>query len=138
MNVSKYEEIQIGNEYSFSKVFTQNDVEEFARLSGDTNPLHLDAEYSRKTKLKKPIIHGMLVASLFSRIIGMYCPGKHGIYMSQNIKFRKPVYTNNELTVHAKVVKKMDALKIITLETFVKDAKTGELLVSGEAIAQVF
>lgn len=137
MNVLRYKNIQIGNEYSFFRTLTKKDAQIFSRLSGDSNPLHHDIVYSKDTKFKKPIVHGMLAASLFSTLIGIYCPGKYALYMSQEVKFRKPIYMDTEIEVYGKVLKKVDALRIITLQTLIKDRGSGEILVSGEAMAQV-
>lgn len=137
MNAFRYNDIQVGSEYRFTKVFTQGDVEAFSQLSGDLNPLHLDVEYSRGTKFKKPIVQGMLAAALFSRIIGVYCPGKYGLYMSQDVKFHKPIYVDTEVEVVGRVVKKMDALQIVTLQTLIKDKTSEEILVSGRAITKM-
>ena len=137
MNTLRYENIQIGDEHRFFRFLTAQDAKIFSRLTGDVNPLHSDIAYSRKTKFERPILHGMLAASLFSTLIGVYCPGKHALYMSQEVKFRKPIYMNTEVEVCGKVTKKVNALKIVTLQTLIKDKASGEILVSGTAMAQV-
>lgn len=137
MNVLQYEDIKIGDEYSFSRVLTREDIGVFAKLSGDTNPLHSDATYSRETPFGEPIAHGMLGASLFSALIGLHCPGKYALYVSQSANFRKPIFPDREVVVRGKVLKKVDSLKIVTLETLVTDKASGEVLISGEAMARV-
>ena len=83
---------------SFTKVFrlSQEDVNTFARISGDQNPVHLDKAYAKNTPYKKPIIHGFLAGSVFSRIIGMEFPGEGTVYLKQNLVFRRPMYVDTD------------------------------------------
>ncbi len=77
---------QIGDEHEIEFSFTQDEVNEFCKISGDFNPLHWDEVYASKTKFKLPIIHGALIASIFSRVMGMEFPGEGSVYLKQ-IKF---------------------------------------------------
>jgi 3-hydroxybutyryl-CoA dehydratase len=89
----------IGTKKTYERTITQADVLAYGALTGDLNPAHFDEDYARTTIFKKPIVHGMLVASLFSKIFGLEYPGKGTIYCSQTIKFLKPVYPDEPLTV---------------------------------------
>ena len=73
--------------------------------------------YSKDAGFEKIICHGMLLASLFSRLIGMYLPGKNALYLSQSLKFISPCFVDDEITVEGKVLKKSASTRIITLET---------------------
>ena len=75
-----FEEIKIGLKKEFSVKITEELVNDFAKISGDFNPLHMDEEYASTTSFEKRVVHGMLLASFFSRIDGMYLPGKHALY----------------------------------------------------------
>lgn len=116
--------------------FTQEDVESFARVTGDTNPIHLDMEYAKNTIFKKPIMHGFLSASIFSRIFGTEFPGLGTIYLSQNLKFMKPMFSETEYKAIVSV-KHIDSEKnVVTVETKVID-ETGKITIDGEALIRV-
>ena len=80
----KLEEIEIGQKKKFSIKVTESMVNEFAKISGDFNPLHMDEQYAKSTKFGRRVCHGMLLASFFSRLVGMYLPGKNSLYFSQH------------------------------------------------------
>ena len=107
----------IGETASFSKTITKADVETFGDLSGDRNPIHFDAEYAERTRFKKCISHGLLTTSLISTVIGMHLPGPGAIYLSQEVKFLKPVFIGDVVTAHAVVTAVNDEKRVLTLKT---------------------
>lgn len=125
-NDYSYEQIEIGKIFQFKKILTLQDIHEFSKITGDENPLHIDEEYAKTTPFKKRICHGMLVASLFSALFGMICPGKKNLYLSQTLNFKKPVFIDSELTIKGIVEQKIDSLKIILVKT--------EILVNREVV----
>lgn len=114
--------------------FSQKDVEEFARVTGDNNPVHLNPEYAAKTMFKRPIMHGMLGASLFSKVFGTLFPGEGTIYLKQSLNFLKPMYVDTpyvaEFTVKEVIPDKNRAI----IETLIKDKASGNVCTSGEAL----
>ncbi|MHC4268253.1 MAG: MaoC family dehydratase [Planctomycetota bacterium] len=112
-----YSDIQEGSIYTFEKVISREDIITFAKLTGDFNPLHVDKEYGEKSKFKNNIVHGMLAGSLFSTLVGMYCPGEKNLYLSQTLMFRKPILPEKKVIVRGTVNNKDDNLKIVTLKT---------------------
>lgn len=128
-----YNDIRIGNLASIKKTVTEKEILAFAALSGDVNPIHLDDKYARQTRFKERIAHGMLVASYISTVIGTILPGKDTIYLSQTVQFKAPVRIGDTLTVAAKVIKKRDDKKIITLETTIVNQHY-EKVVEGYAV----
>jgi 3-hydroxybutyryl-CoA dehydratase len=130
-----YESIALGSVYSFDRVITKDDVLAFARLTGDQNKLHVDEEFGKKTRFGKNVVHGMLLGSLFSTIIGMYCPGENSLYLSQSLSFKRPVFYEDKVTVKATVTNKIDALKVIVLK--MELIKEGLVAIEGEAKAKV-
>lgn len=130
-----YSEIRIGAVYSFEKVFLPNHILDFAKLTGDCSPLHLDPEFGKKSRFKSNVAHGMLAASLFSTLIGMHCPGRNSIYLSQTLQFKKPLFPGDSLTVQGTVISKSDSTRIVTLKTEI--LARGEVAVTGEAKALV-
>jgi acyl dehydratase len=128
----KFDEIKIGMIKEFDVEITQKMIDDFARISGDFNPLHTDVHYAEKTKFKKRVAHGFLVGSFLSRLVGMHLPGKNALYLYQTLKFKNPVFENDKLKVVGKVVDKSEELKIITIQTNIIKS-TGETVIDGEA-----
>ncbi|WP_047707344.1 MaoC family dehydratase [Plesiomonas sp. ZOR0011] len=96
------EDLEIGMSASYSQTITDADIKQFAGLSGDRNPVHLDENYANQSRFKKRIAHGMISSSFFSALFGTKLPGEGCVYVSQSLKFRKPVYIDD--TVVATVV----------------------------------
>ena len=129
-----FNEIEIGLEHHFEICINEKLEEDFAKISGDFNPLHMNEEYAKETKFKKRVCHGMLLGSFFSRLIGMYLPGKKALYFSQNLNFVEPCFIGDIVIVKGKIINKSESTKMIKIETTIKN-NTGKLLVEG--IAQV-
>ncbi|MDO8480282.1 MAG: MaoC family dehydratase [Nanoarchaeota archaeon] len=126
-----YEGIAIGKKFSFQRTLTSEDIASFAALTEDTNPLHCDESYARHTPFKKPVAHGMLAAGLFSALVGMVCPGRRCLYLSQTLQFKKPVFPGTPLTILGMVTGKNDSVKLITIHTQILAQDT--VLIDGEA-----
>src|SRR5438874_2287083 len=91
-------EFNEGDSASFSKTITEADILLYSGVSGDTNPLHLNAEYARTTRFGQRIAHGMLTAGLISTVIGTKLPGRGAIYAGQTLRFLKPVFLGDTIT----------------------------------------
>lgn len=128
-----YEDIQIGDKNSFTKTITEYDIEQFARLTGDFNPVHLDPEYASQTPFKERIAHGILSGSIISTVLGTRLPGPNTIYLSQNFQFLLPVKIGDTIKANVEVVEKRDDKKIIKLKTEVINQHQ-EIVVDGEAV----
>jgi len=89
----------IGDQKTYERIITQEEVNQFAKLTGDFNLAHFDEEYCAKTIFKKPIVHGMLIGSLFSKVFGSEYPGGGMIYCSQSLKFLKPIYPETKVKI---------------------------------------
>tara|TARA_B100001741_G_C16321487_1_gene490654 strand:+ start:103 stop:534 length:432 start_codon:yes stop_codon:yes gene_type:complete len=125
-----YNEIKIGLKKEFSVKITESLVNDFAKISGDYSPLHMDIEYASTTSFKKRVVHGMLLASFFSRVDGMYLPGKHALYFSQTLKFVNPCFIDDLVTVKNEVIEKSDSTQIITINSQIIN-ESGQILVKG-------
>jgi len=79
-------------------------VYEFAKLSGDYNPLHMDENYSKSTKFNKRVCHGLLLTSFFSQLVGMHLPGKNALYLSQTVKFMSPCFIDEEICIESEII----------------------------------
>jgi acyl dehydratase len=97
--------------------------------------LHVDEEFGKKSVFNKNIAQGMLIASLFSTLVGMHCPGEKCLYLSQTLNFRSPVFYDDTITVKGTVVSKNDSIKVITLKTEI--IKAGKAVITGEARVKV-
>ncbi|MDC9719134.1 MAG: MaoC family dehydratase [Gammaproteobacteria bacterium] len=89
------EDLTVGMTSSFEKRITEKHIQDFAAVTGDTNPVHLDADYAATTPFKARIAHGMMSAGLISTVLGTQLPGPGCIYLDQQIKFRAAVYIND-------------------------------------------
>tara|TARA_B110000014_G_C20096180_1_gene574587 strand:- start:1134 stop:1565 length:432 start_codon:yes stop_codon:yes gene_type:complete len=125
-----FNEIEIGQTKNFQVVITESLVNDFAKLSGDFSPIHVNSEYANSTKFKGRIVHGMLLASLLSRMVGMYLPGKHALYSTQTLEFHNPCFIGEEVTVSSTVIDKSESTKIVKIESKITNEKN-EILLNG-------
>lgn len=132
-NELRYEDIQIGDTAVFSKTITEFDVYQFAGISGDFNPVHINEEFAKNTFFKGRIAHGILTGSFISTVIGTQLPGPNTIYLSQNFRFTAPVRIGDTVRATVEVVDKRDDKKIIKLKTVVFNQHE-EIVVDGEAV----
>lgn len=116
MNQYKYEEITIGQKESFTVTITEEMQDSFRKITGDINPLHESFEYATAKGYKDRVVFGMLSASLLSTLAGVYLPGERSLIQSVSVKFRKPVYIGDTLTVEGIVSDKSDAVSTIMVK----------------------
>ncbi len=131
------EKLFVGKSASISKTFSIKDVEEFADLSNDKNPVHLDEEFAKSSIFGKRVVHGMLVASLFSGLLGEKLPGKGTIYLGQTLSFTAPVPIGEEVTASVEIINIREDKPIITLRTLCVDSKVNKVI-DGEAVVKIF
>lgn len=130
-----YDQLTIGTKEKVVKTITDADIRDFARLSTDNNPVHLDEEYAKKTQFGARIAHGMFSAGLISAVLGANMPGYGTIYLSQSLQFKRPVFMNDTITAWAEVVEKMDK-KRVRLKTWAEN-QDGKVVVDGEALVML-
>ena len=125
MNEYTISEIEIGMKASFRKKITQEMEDSFRHISGDENPLHKDNKFAREIsggKFEGHVVFGMLTASMYSTLAGMYLPGKYSLIHSfDEISFLKPVFIGDELTIEGEVVDKNDSLNFIRIKAAIKN-----------------
>jgi len=126
----------VGASASLDKTIVESDLTDFARLSLDTNPVHLDEDYARTTRFGGRIAHGMLAASLVSAVLGTRLPGPGTVYLSQSLAFKGPVRIGDTITATATVKAVREGKPIVTLETVVSN-QHGDVVLTGEAVVLV-
>jgi 3-hydroxybutyryl-CoA dehydratase len=127
-----FDNISLGHTKIFSIKITEEILKKFAAISGDFNPLHMDEKYAKNTQFNKRICHGMLLASFFSRLIGMYIPGKQALYFSQSLNFISPCFIGDTVKVTGTVTKKTSATKMLTIKTEIHN-QNNDCIVNGVA-----
>jgi 3-hydroxybutyryl-CoA dehydratase len=126
------EDIEIGMTRSLTKVITDRDIELFAEVSTDRNPVHLDDDYARDTIFQGRIAHGMLTAGLISAVIGEQLPGHGTVYLGQNLKFLAPVRPGDVVQAVVKVTDMNIAKRRVSLETWCEIG--GKKVLAGDAV----
>lgn len=121
-----------GDSATFSKTITEADIVLYAGITGDTNPLHINAEYAAGTRFGERIAHGMLTAGLISAVIGTKLPGPGAIYMSQILDFKGPVHIGDTISATGTIIDYDGARGPMMLQTVCTNQR-GETILSGEA-----
>ena len=128
-----YSKLKVGDKATLKKAFTESEVESFVKISLDDNPIHLDREYAKTTAFGQPIVHGILVASLLSGLMGGKFPGHGSVYLGQSLNFKAPVYIDEEVEASVEVIKIREDKPIITLKTLCMKSD-GTIAIEGEAV----
>ena len=132
MNEHDFRDLHIGMMESIFVDLEQVQVDEFMALSGDVSTVHVDDEYARSRKFDQRLVHGVLVASYISQLIGMRMPGKHGVLRSLNCEFRKPCYVPTRLTFTSKVERLVPSIRLVAISVEGKN-EIGDVLVLAKA-----
>ena len=124
---------QEGDGFKWERYISADDVRQFAKIVGDSNPVHVDPEFAEKSFFKKRIVHGAFLAGLISKVLGMDFPGQGTIYISQNAVFKRPVYVDSMVLVEVSVTQVIQEKRRLVLDTDVLNAE-GEICLAGSAI----
>lgn len=127
--------LRVGQTATYAKTFEMADIEAFAALSGDNNPLHLDPTAAAAGPFKRPVAHGMLTAALFSTVLGTKLPGPGCIYLGQTLKFRAPVFPGDQVVAEAEIATVDTEKRRVTVTTTCRVAD--KVVVEGEALILV-
>ncbi len=130
MNTYTYDEIAVGHTETFQVTVTEEMMEQFLQITGDENPLHQDAEYAKSRNYADKVVYGMLSASFYSTLAGMYLPGKYSLIHSMESKFLRPVYVGDVLQISGTVKEKEDAYRMLLLTLLICNQK-GEKVSKG-------
>ena len=129
--MASIEELQIGQSDTYERIVTEKDIKDFAEISGDNNPVHLDEDFAKTTIFKGRIAHGMLAASFISTTVGTKLPGYGAIYISQNLTFKAPVRIGDKVITTATIEDINKEKKRVTMST--KCAVGKKIVVEGHA-----
>jgi 3-hydroxybutyryl-CoA dehydratase len=130
-----YEDLELGMEASLAKTVAAPDILAFAEITGDWNPVHLDADFAAKTVFREPIAHGMLTAGYISAVFGSAMPGPGAIYVSQTLNFRAPVKVGDRVVASVRVMELYPAKRRVRFDcACVVDGRT---VLEGEAVLLV-
>jgi 3-hydroxybutyryl-CoA dehydratase len=125
-------ELKIGDSAQISKKIAETDINDFARVTGDFNPLHLDQAYAEKTIFKGRIAHGLLSMGLLSTILGNILPGHGTIYLSHEVKFLAPVRIGDTITARVEVMEINSEKNRVKFKTTCTN-QNGKVVVDGVA-----
>ncbi|WP_296112181.1 MaoC family dehydratase [uncultured Anaerococcus sp.] len=126
------DELEIGQSASFTKTVSEADVYNYAGVSGDFNPAHINESYAKKTFFKTRIAHGMIGAGFISNVLGTKLPGPGTIYLGQDLKFTKPVYFGDTITATCEVEEIEQEKNRLILKTTCKN-QDGDIVIEGRA-----
>ncbi|MSU44604.1 MaoC family dehydratase [Candidatus Nomurabacteria bacterium] len=132
----KFEDLSIGQFVEINKIVTLNDVERFAEVSGDYNPIHLDASYAAASQFKERIVHGVLIVAYVSALIGMELPGSGSLVMSLKCEFKRPIKLDDAVTIRVEV-KTLEPRRAIATLSCICITNTKKIALRGEAVVMV-
>lgn len=136
MNRYSLEDINVGMTESFERTISAEMLEKFRDITGDINPLHNDKDYAHERGYGGRVVYGMLVASLYSTLAGVYLPGEKSLLHEVNTKFKRPVFIGDVLTVSGKVTEVNDTFSRIVIDARIVNQK-GETVNRGSITAGV-
>ena len=122
----------VGDSAEIKKTIEQSDIDAFAEVTGDHNPVHVDEEFAKTTRFGRRIAHGMLTASLISSVLANKLPGEGSVYLNQTLQFVAPVFPGDEITARVTVKEIREDKPILKLETICMNQRD-EIVIRGEA-----
>ena len=134
--MDSFEKFKIGDKAEVIHSITEKDIQNFANLTGDTNPLHLDSNFAKRTSFKNRVVHGMLSASFISTLIGTKIPGDGALWYSQSITFLQPVWIGDEIRVIGTIIQKSESQRSFKIQIEIFN-QHNQLVISGESQVNV-
>ena len=127
-----YDSLSVGDSFSWSRTLTMDDVRAFADITGDDNPIHVDEEAGKASRFGRPVVHGVYILGLASKVLGRDFPGPGSIAVALSVKFLRPVPVGEEVTIEVKVYEKVEARGHVKVKLYAY--ALGKMAVGGEAI----
>ena len=126
-----YETIQVGDSFTYDRVVTRDDVQTFADITGDDNPIHVDEEYAQSTRFGRPVVHGVLLLGIISKVLGRDFPGPGSVAVALSCRFLRPVPVGSEITVEIKISDKVERHKHVKCKVYIYH--NGKMALGGDA-----
>lgn len=123
-----------GDGFSFERFISADDVKAFAEIVGDSNPIHLDESFAKRSFFKKRIVHGAFLGGLISKALGVDFPGEGAVYISQNSAFKRPVFVDSIVRVEIKVTQVNSEKRRLALDTTILNADGKACLVGSAEV----
>ncbi len=136
MNIVKFSELEVGMKGSYTKKITQEDVDNFIKICNDVNPIHVNEEFSKNHNLPSKIVHGILVSSLISTVVGTKCPGPGSVWLDQNLKFLLPVKINDTITAISEILVKIPERQQVIVRTTCVN-QNNEVVIEGSGLHKI-
>ena len=133
-NIATFEidDLAQGKEFSFEKKISSNDVDMFARVTGDNSPLHMEDRFARKRGFKSRVVHGGLLVGCISQLVGVYFPGENSVIQTLNIKFSHPAYIGDVLKIHSIIDQVSESVKTVIINLAITNQETGKILLKSK------
>ena len=136
MEAVKFSELEVGMKGTYTKQITQQDIDDFIKICQDVNPIHVDEEFSRNTPMKTKIVHGILVSSLISTVVGTKMPGPGSVWLDQNLRFLAPVRVNDTITATSEILTKIYDRQQVVVRTTCTN-QNGEIVIEGVGLHKI-
>lgn len=127
-----YDSLSVGDTHTFTRTITMDEVKMFADVTGDDNPIHVSEEAAAASRFGKPVVHGVFLLGIASKVLGRDFPGDGSVAVSLSARFLRPVPVGSELTVEVKVAEKMERHKHVRIKLYCY--REGKMCVGGEAV----
>ena len=136
MEAVKFSELKVGMKGSYTKKITQEDVDSFIKICNDVNPIHVNEEFAKNAKLSGKIVHGILVSSLISTVVGTKCPGPGSVWLDQSLKFLLPVKINDTITATSEILVKIPERQQVIVRTTCVN-QNNEVVIEGSGLHKI-
>lgn len=127
-----FDSISVGDSYRAKRFISTDDVEKFAEVTGDDNPIHVDPEHAKQTRFGQPVVHGVLLLGIVSKVLGRDFPGHGSIAVSMSVKWLRPVPVNSEVEIEIKVAEKIESRNHVRAR--IAGYLDGKMCLGGEAV----
>lgn len=132
MESYSFEELTAGQREAIELNVSAADIRDFAKLSGDVSPIHVDETYAQQRGFPGCVAHGALLIAFASRLIGTRLPGRHGLLQKLEMQFRLPCFAGDQIRVVGEVLRKIEAVRAIQIAITIENVKTGEVIANGK------
>lgn len=136
MNPVKFSELKVGMKGSYTKQITQEDVDKFISICNDVNPIHVNDEFAKNSNLPGKIVHGILVSSLISTVVGTKIPGPGSVWLDQSLKFLLPVKVNDTITATSEILVKIHERQQVIVRTTCTN-QNNEVVIEGSGLHKI-